>query len=315
MKISICVPVLNEELNLDLFYKEIDSITKKLPSHEFELVFSDNDSSDKSWDKLIQLSTHDPRIKAIRFSKNIGFDQSILFNYAVATGDAYIQIDCDLQDDPTILINFIKEWESGAKVVYGLRNDRNENFIVKKLRNLGYEIIKLFSESKITPRVGNFCLIDREVRDLLMLRKSQITYLRGAIFELNYESIKIPYTRRKRVAGVSKFNFFKILSLGLDAIINHSIKPLRFATISGLFFLFISFASIAYYIGLKVFDTNLPRGLASIHILILINISLNSVFLGIIGEYLLRLVQNSRPLKSPRIVQVINLDHAENGDS
>lgn len=314
MKISICIPVLNEELSLESFYKEIATVAKELPSYEFEFVFSDNNSNDKSWETLTELGRHDSRIKAIQFSRNIGFDQSILFNYSTATGDAFIQIDCDLQDDPAVIKNFVNEWELGAKVVYGLRNERNENFIVKILRNLGYEIIRILSESKITPRVGNFCLIDREVRDILMLRKSQISYLRGAIFELNFQSVKIPYTRRKRVSGESKFNFFKVVGLGIDAIINHSLKPLRLATIIGLFFLFLSFISIIYYIGLKFFDTDLPRGLASIHILILINIAFNSMFLGIIGEYLLRLVKNLRPLPSPRIVKVINLDYLKNGD-
>lgn len=314
MKISICIPVLNEELSLESFYGEIATLAKELPSYEFEFVFSDNNSNDKSWDKLTELSTHDSRIKAIQFSRNIGFDQSVLFNYAAATGDAFIQIDCDLQDDPAIIKNFVKEWELGAKVVYGLRNERDENFLVKKLRNLGYEIIRMLSSSKITPKIGNFCLIDREVRDILMHGKSQISYLRGAIFELNFRSVQIPYTRRKRVSGESKFNSFKVMGLGIDAIINHSLKPLRLATITGLFFLLISFLSIIYYIGLKFFDSDLPRGLASIHILILISIAFNSMFLGIIGEYLLRLVKYLRPLSTPRIVKVINLDYLKDGE-
>lgn len=297
--ISITVPVLNESGNMDALYKRLHALGEKMRDRcDLEFVFSDNHSDDDTWSLLTELAARDPRVKAIRFSKNVGFQRSILANYLHTRGDAVMQIDADLQDPPELLEAFFDKWQQGYQVVYGIRRKRPESWLLKTFRRLGYWAIDKVSEHPIPRDVGDFRLIDRKVIDAVAKVRTSNPYLRGIIAGLGFDQTGIVYDRDARTAGESKFNVSRLVQLGLTAVFNHSVVPLRAASFLGLIILGISFVGAIYYFVLRMFHPELPRGLASIHVLVLFGIGLNSFFLGIIGEYLLRiyLVVRSDPV-------------------
>jgi glycosyltransferase involved in cell wall biosynthesis len=300
--ISISIPVYNEEENLLPLYERLLSVTENLKGrYDFEFFFTDNNSEDSSWQIIKELSDKDKQVRGLKFSKNIGFQKSIMVNYLNTTGDAAMQLDADLQDPPELLGEFLKLWEEGYKVVYGIRTKRKEHFVINAFRKFGYYVVDALSENSIPPDAGDFRLVDRRIINELARVHDQFPYIRGSIPGLGFKQIGIPYERSSRKKGKSKFKFRDLLSLGFDGIFNHSTIPLRMATFLGAIVLGLSILGSIYYLFLKAFNPGLSQGLASSHILILFSIGLNSLFLGIIGEYIRRIYIN---VKSPPIAIV-----------
>ena len=288
--ISISIPVLNEAGNIAALYARLEALGHTMGAQcDLEFVFSDNHSDDATWAMLTDLAARDPRVRAIRFSKNVGFQRSILANYLHTRGDAVMQIDADLQDPPEMLDAFFALWQQGYHVIYGIRKKRPESWLLRNFRRLGYWVIDKLSEHPIPRDVGDFRLIDRKVIDAVAKMRTSNPYLRGMIAGLGFNQTGVAYDRDSRIAGESKFNVTRLIQLGLTAVLNHSVVPLRAASFLGLAILAVSVIGAIYYTVLRLLHPELPRGLASIHILVLFGIGLNSFFLGIIGEYLLRI--------------------------
>lgn len=310
--VSISIPVLNEADNLDALYARLHALGETMAGQcELEFVFTDNHSDDETWTKLSMLAARDPRVRAIRFSKNVGFQRSILANYMHTRGDAVMQIDADLQDPPELLKEFFRLWQNGYRVVYGVRRGRQEGRFINQFRRFGYWFIDAISEHPIPRDVGDFRLMDRAVVAALMKFKSPSPYLRGIIAGLGFDQIGVVYDRDARVAGVSKFGLSRLIRLGLTAIFNHSAVPLRIASMVGAAMLVMSAIGAVYFVLLKLIDPDLPQGLASIHVLVLFGIGLQSFLLGIIGEYLLRmyLIMRSEPVAI--VEEAINFAESE----
>ena len=287
--ISISVPVKNEVDNLPRLYERLLRLTLSLRDYDFEFVFSDNASTDGTWEKIEILANSDSRIKALRFSKDIGFQKSILANYSATKGDLVMQLDADLQDPPEMLHEFLKKWHEGYKVVYGIRKERPENYILRKFRKLGYIVIDWLSETRIPQNAGDFRLLDRSVVNLLSLHRSGEPYIRGMIANMGFKQVGIEYTREKREAGESKFNLRKLIKLGIVAVFNHSAIPLRLATYLGVSILFLSMMYGLFIIYSWTQDINLPPGYTSMTLILLFGVGLISFLLGIIGEYIHRI--------------------------
>ncbi len=310
--VSISIPVLNESGNLANLYQRLVALGAKMESRcDLEFVFSDNHSDDTTWDMLTELAARDPRVRAIRFSKNYGFQRSILANYMHTRGDAVMQIDADLQDPPELLEAFFERWQEGFDVVYGVRRKRPESWLLNNFRRVGYWAIDKVSEHPIPRDVGDFRLIDRKVVDVLLKTKTANPYLRGMIAGIGFNQTGIAYDRDARVAGESKFNVNRLVRLGLTAVFNHSTVPLRAASFVGSLILAASLIGALYYVVLRVFHPELPPGLASIHILVLFGIGLNSFLLGIIGEYILRIYLVLRADPVAVIQQSLNFDPSD----
>lgn len=310
--VSISIPVLNESGNLANLYQRLVALGAKMESRcDLEFVFSDNHSDDTTWDMLTELAARDPRVRAIRFSKNYGFQRSILANYMHTRGDAVMQIDADLQDPPELLEAFFERWQEGFEVVYGVRRKRPESWLLNNFRRVGYWAIDKVSEHPIPRDVGDFRLIDRKVVDVLLKTKTANPYLRGMIAGIGFNQTGIAYDRDARVAGESKFNVNRLVRLGLTAVFNHSTVPLRAASFVGSLILAASLIGALYYVVLRVFHPELPPGLASIHILVLFGIGLNSFLLGIIGEYILRIYLVLRADPVAVIQQSLNFDPSD----
>lgn len=288
--VSISIPVLNEADNIDRLYDRLTALADRIQGQcDLEFVFSDNHSSDETWKKLTTLADRDTRVRAVRFARNVGFQRSILANFMHTRGDAVVQIDADLQDPPELLEEFFRLWRAGYHVVYGVRRKRKEGRLINAFRKAGYWLIDKVSEYPIPRDVGDFRLVDRRVINALCAMRSSHPYLRGMIAGLGFNQTGVEYDRDARIAGESKFGVWRLISLGLTAVFNHSVVPLRLATFVGVATLTLSALGTLYYLILRLAFPSLPVGLASIHILVLFGIGLNSLLLGIIGEYILRI--------------------------
>lgn len=307
--VSICVPVLNEFENLDSLYSRLVDLANVLsPNYDFEFVFTDNASNDGTWQKVQALAASDSRVRGARFSRNFGFQNSILAAFRIARGDAVVQLDADLQDPPELIVTFLEKWAQGAKVVYGIRSARKENLFIAKLRSLGYGMISSLSEYPIPQNAGDFRLVDRAVVQLLIETKVADPYIRGLIPSYGFPQVGVPYGRDSRKAGRSKFSLGKLLSFGTNAVLNHSVLPLRAASMLGLVVLLASAVATVVVIVSRLSEPNTPQGFASIASLLLFGIGINSLFLGVIGEYLLKVLKTVNSEPKAIALEYVNLD-------
>tara|TARA_A100000164_G_C21937405_1_gene788761 strand:- start:1396 stop:2331 length:936 start_codon:yes stop_codon:yes gene_type:complete len=286
--ISICIPILNEEDNIDLIYAKIKSIFKKYNQiYQYEIIFTDNNSTDKSFEIIKNINLTDKNVKCYSFSNNIGKERSLINAYKLAKGSAAIQLDCDLQDPPELIDKFIKKWEEGYDYVYGIRKNRKENFLMKNLRKVFYRLINFLSHSELKNDVGDFSLIDEKIITILKSIDERDTYLRGFIYSLGFKSFGIEHVQEKRTAGKTKFNFFKYILESFKNITNHTIAPLRIATLFGITVGLISIFGLIYYFIKKLIDPmGSPQGFTSQMFIMLILLASTSIFLGILGEYI-----------------------------
>ena len=290
-KISIVVPVYNEDGNIQFLYDRVSKVMKKLSGkYNYELIFTDNHSDDKSPIILNNLAERDKKVRVIRFSRNFGYQNSILAGHLFSTGDAVVQLDCDLQDPPEIIPRFIEKWEQGFQVVYGIRKNRKESWFVNILRKFFYRLIDLLSEDKLPHDAGDFGLVDRRIVDELRKIYDASPYLRGLITNLGFRQTGIPYSREERKRGKTKFNIRKMIELAMDGIVSHSVVPLKIATYMGFLVMIITVLLSIHFAYQRYFGTHIwPEGFAQTTILILLGIGLNAIFLGAIGEYIARI--------------------------
>ncbi|MEO6147403.1 MAG: glycosyltransferase family 2 protein [Sulfuriferula sp.] len=310
--ISLVIPVFNEEENIFQLYDAVTPIINECADrYDFELVFTDNHSADSTFEKLSQLRERDKRVRVFRFSRNFGYQKSILTGYLKARGDALIQLDCDLQDPPNMIPEFIKYWEDGYAVVYGVRRSRQESAVLHNVRKIFYRVANYLSEDNLPVDVGDFRLIDRKVVDVLRQVDDAQPYLRGMIASMGFRQHGIEYDRGGRERGKSNFTLKDLIGLALDGILNHSTAPLRLATFLGATISAITvFAIFSYAIGKFIFGYNWPAGFTTLAMLTLAGIGLNALFLGIIGEYLGRIYQQVK--KRPLVIIETQLEDNKN---
>ena len=289
--ISIIVPVFNEELNIKYFYQEITKFMNLASkNYNFEVIFTDNHSTDSTSGLLQVICKQDERFKYVRFSKNFGYQKSILYGITRSSGEAVVQLDVDLEDPPDIILEFLKYWELDYQIVYGIRKRRGDSFILFYLRKIFYRFINFLSEDNIPLDAGDFRLIDKKIVGLLREMNDTQPYLRGAITSFGFKQVGVEYDRVDRKFGETKFSYIDLFKLAFDGIFNHSLVPLRLASYFAFFMSFIIIILILSYSAGKIFlNYDWPAGFTTLAILTLTGILLNAIFLGIIGEYLGRI--------------------------
>ncbi len=289
--ISLVVPVYNEEDNIELLYQAVIAVIDPLAeAFRFEFVFTDNHSSDRTPELLRALAQRDPRVRAYRFSRNFGYQRSILTAYLLSDGAAAIQLDCDLQDPPAMIPVFLAKWQEGSDVVYGVRKSRLESARWTIARKIFYWLVDFLSEDPIPRDAGDFRLISRRVMEELRRIGDPKPYLRGTIATLGFKQTGIDYERRAREVGVSKFSFYDNIMLALDGIINQSVVPLRMAIYIGMGVAVLTvLASVGYILAYFTVGFRAPAGFTTTTVLILASLGINALLLGVIGEYLGRM--------------------------
>jgi polyisoprenyl-phosphate glycosyltransferase len=289
--ISIITPVLNEEEVLPRYFDRIQSVLVDLEDeYNFEIIFTDNRSTDKTFELLRQYSEVDHQIFAVRFSKNFGYQRSIWTGYSLSRGDAVFVLDADLQDPPELLAIFLKSWKQGSQVVYGVRRRPEDSVTITMMRRIFYRFLRRISTDNLPTDAGDFMLVDRTVVDHVKAVYDPNIYVRGVVFSVGFTTTAVKYDRARRTLGETKFPLRKMVSLAVDGIVRHSDFPLRVSLFFGLSFSLIATIGILSYLFGKIYlFHDWPPGFTTLIIVQLFTVGFLSVFLSIIGEYLLRI--------------------------
>ena len=301
--ISIVTPCYNEQDNVELLYTQVKEIFDGLENYEYEHIFIDNDSQDKTLSLLENMARKDLRVKIIVNARNFGFVRSLYHGLLQGTGDAVVLIFADLQDPPTLIIDFLQRWEQGYQVVKGIKISSQENTLVYSIRRFYYYLVSVLAEEvELTSNFTGFGLYDKQVIEALRLIDDPYPYLKGLISEVGFKSAKIEYHQKVRKRGKSSFNFYRMYDLAMLGITTYSNFPLRLATMIGFALSLVSFLVGLGTLILKLLFWNLfPIGIAAIIIGLFLFSSVQLFFIGILGEYIG--LMNRRSLKRPLVVE------------
>jgi polyisoprenyl-phosphate glycosyltransferase len=314
-RVSVLIPAYNEEANVERAYQAIVSVFRTLPGYEYEIIVTDNHSTDRTFAILQELAAKDPRLCVIRFARNYGYQRSLLIAYKAATGACSVQIDCDLQDPPELIPKMIELWRQGHHVVFGVRRSLADGWFVGWLRRSFYSVIRLIIEDDLPLNAGEFRLVDGRILAELRNIEDTSPYLRGLISSMGFTQVGFEYDRGARLAGESKFPLRAMLALAVDGVLNHSLVPLRFASLVSLAVGTITFITIfIYLLGKLFFGQDWPAGFATTTVLLLMAIMLNAMFLGIIGEYLGRIFMQSKRRPNPIVEVTLNAASRRNSE-
>lgn len=305
--VSILIPAFNEEDNVRTAYDRVLAVFDGLPDYEPEIIFTDNHSEDRTFEILSDIAKADTRVRVIRFSKNMGYQASVLTAYRSATGACAVQMDCDMQDPPELIPQMLDLWKQGHHVVYGIRRSLPDGPVVAAARRSFYALIDMISNDHLPRNAGEFRLTDRRILDELRRVDDRSPYVRGLISGMGFSQVGFEYDRMARTAGESKFPVRAMLSLAVDGLINHSLLPLRLASMISLTVgLSMFLLMVGYLIGKMFFGQDWPAGFATTTILLLLSMTLNAMFLGILGEYVGRIFLQSKDLNRPLIEHDLN---------
>ena len=308
--ISVVVPVYNEEDNIDIIYdrvfRAVDSIQSR---YNAKLLFIDNNSGDKTKDKIQAIAGKDKRVQAIFNAKNFGFVRSSFYGLIQATGDAVIMLYADLQAPPELIPELVRQWENGFKIVIGVKNKSKENPIMHCFRKMYYKLIKKISDVEQIEHYDGFGLYDRSFIEVLKQLDDPIPYLRGIVSELGYKRTEVFYEQKEREFGKSKWNFFQLYDFAFLGITSYSKVLLRLATFVGFFVAFCSIiVAIITFIQKIINWDDYPAGNTAIIVGIFFLGAVQLIFIGIMGEYIMNI--NTRILKRPLVIEEkrINMD-------
>ena len=302
-KISLVVPCYNEEANIEALYEAItEEFRTELPGYDYELIYIDNDSKDHSRDIIRLLAMKDPHVKGILNAKNFGQFNSPYYGLLQMTGDCVITLACDFQDPVDMIHKFVAGWEEGYKIVIGVKTKSKENPLIYGLRTLYYKTIKRFSNVEMIMHYTGFGLYDKDFIDVLRKLDDPTPFLRGIVAEIGYRHLEIPYTQPKRRAGKSSNNFYRLYDGAMLSFTSYTKIGLRLATFIGFFGAFASFVIAIVYLILKLTNWyGFEAGMAPLIILVAELGSLQLLFIGLIGEYILAI--NQRVMKRPLVVE------------
>jgi dolichol-phosphate mannosyltransferase len=230
-RVSIICPVLNEEAAVPIFYERLQKVLVGLRArYDFELIFTNNRSTDRTLDVIRELRGRDPEVQVLTFSRNFGYQASILAGLHYASGDAITIIDVDCEDPPEMLAVFLAEWENGYDIVYGLREKRNEPKWLSASRKLFYRVNRLVADSDVILDMAEFFLVTRAVRDAITANASTFPFLRTEVAFVGFEIKGIPYERQKRAAGRTHYSLVGLWLFAVAGIMASTTLPLRLAT-------------------------------------------------------------------------------------
>ena len=308
-RLSVVTPAYNEEENVEELYRQVKSALGSAGVTDYEHIFIDNASTDRTLEILKQMAAQDPNVKIIVNARNFGHIRSPFHVLLQATGDAVIMIVADLQDPPTLIPEFIKEWKNGTKVVMGVKSKSKESPLLFLIRRLYYRLVTKLSGTPLIPNFTGFGLYDREVIEELKKIEDPYPYFRGLIPELGFASTQIEFTQPVRKRGISKNNFYTLYDMAMLGITSHSKVPLRLATMVGFLFSCVGLlVALGYLIAKLLFWDVFSAGTAPILIGIFLFFSVQLFFIGILGEYIASI--HTQVLKRPRVIEKerINFD-------
>jgi dolichol-phosphate mannosyltransferase len=293
--LSVVVPAYNEQDNIRRVYERLRGVMEGLDL-EWELIFSVDPCTDRTEELVLELRGQDARVKMLRFSRRFGQPMATIAGLEVARGDAVVVIDCDLQDPPEMIAEMIARWGEGYDVVYAQRRTRAGETIPKRIvAALGYRVIKRIADVEIPPNTGDFRLMSRRVVDNVVALQESHGFLRGLVGLVGFSQTSVLYDRDSRAAGTSKYNrFWGSLVIGFNGIVGFSRYPLQLISIIGVALSGIAFLLAIVYLGLKLGGIGFPIGNPTIVIVMALFSGIQLLSLGVIGEYVGRIYDESR---------------------
>ena len=287
-KISVIVPVYNEQENIKPFLRKIIPIVNKF---DYEIIFVDDGSNDKTSTLINKIASTNKQIKLISFIRNFGHQMALSAGYQYAKGDCVVSIDVDLQDPPQLVKHMISYWQKGYDVVYARRQKRREGFFKKYSAGLFYQLINFLSDTPIPIDVGDFRLLDRKVVIVINNLPEKSRFLRGLVAWTGFKSTSIQFDRGSRRYGKTHYPLSKMMALALDGIISFSNRPLRLASFFGILTAFLGIVGIIYALIRRFL---LPQefwvtGWTAIFVSIMFFGGIQLITIGIIGEYIAKI--------------------------
>lgn len=298
-KISLLIPAYNEQEALRHLYERLNKLAGETTDYDFEFLFVNDGSRDKTLEIIKAYAEKDTRIAYVNLSRNFGKETAMIAGLDHVTGDATVIIDADLQDPPELIPQMIELWEQGYDDVYARRTSRKGETWLKKITSKTfYKVLQKSTRIPIQQDTGDFRLLDaRCVEALRQIRESQ-RYTKGMFSWIGYKKKEITYNRDPRVAGETKWNYFKLVDLAIEGIVSFTTSPLRFSTYTGLVVSFFAFAYMLYLVIRTLFFGTDLAGYPSMMAAILFLGGVQLLSLGVIGEYIGRIFNETknRPL-------------------
>lgn len=301
--ISIVVPIYNEESNIEeVYYKLNQLFMTSLKKYEMQILFIDNASTDCSREIIKRLCAQDKKVQAIFNTTNFGFSRSSFYGLSQAEGDCAILMYADMQDPPEIIPEFIQKWETGYKIVTGIKSKSKENRIMYFIRKMYYKILAKISETEHIEQFDGFGLYDKDFVLQLRNLRDPLPYLRGLVAEIGYERAEVEYTQERRKNGKTSFNFLKYYDVAMLGVTSSSKAVLRMATFIGIGLACLCIAIAFITLILKILYWNYyDIGTAAIIIGIFFVGGIQTFFLGFLGEYIANI--NIRTMQHPIVVE------------
>ncbi|MCI8470821.1 MAG: glycosyltransferase family 2 protein [Clostridia bacterium] len=298
-KITIIIPAYNEEESLPILYERIKKLMDDMKNYEFEILFVNDGSKDKTIEIIKQLRQEDKRICYVDFSRNFGKEIAMIAGLDYATGDCVIFMDADLQDPPEVVPELVKYWEEGYDDVYAKRKSRKgETWLKKFTSKMYYKVLQHLTRVEIQRDTGDFRLLDRRcVNALKKLRESQRN-TKSMFSWIGYKKKEVLYDRDPRVAGATKWNYMKLVDLAIDGITSFTTSPLRLSTFIAIPTFMVLFVYFVYVIAKSLIIQEVIQAYQAIILLILFFSGIQILLFGIVGEYLGRIFNETknRPL-------------------
>ena len=297
--ITILVPCYNEEAVLPNFYERFLATVDKIPDYAFSLLLVNDGSRDGTLNIMRELRRKDGRVNYLDLSRNFGKELAMIAGIDYFDGDALIIMDADLQDPPELIPEMIKYWEEGYDDISAKRKSRDgETFFKKWSSHTYYKILQKVSDIEVQRDVGDFRLLDRRCVDALKLMRESQRYTKGLFTWVGFRKKEILFDRDARAAGKTKWNYWKLVNLAIEGITSFTIMPLRLASFAGCIMAFWAIVYMLYIIAKTLIYGETVAGYPSLICVILFIGGVQMLFLGIIGEYLGRIFNESkhRPL-------------------
>lgn len=298
-KISIIIPAYNEEEALPILYERLSKLMEDMNSYEFEILFINDGSKDKTIEIIKSMREKDNRICYVDFARNFGKEIAMIAGLDYATGDCVVFMDADLQDPPELIPELVKYWEEGYDDVYAKRRSRKgETWLKKFTSKMYYRVLQHVTKVEIQEDTGDFRLLDRRcVNALKKLRESQRN-TKSMFSWIGYKKKEVLYDRDPRIAGSTKWNYAKLMDLAIDGITSLTTSPLRISTFIAIPTFMVLFVYFIYVIAKSIIIHEAIQAFQAIILLILFFSGIQILLFGIIGEYLGRIFNETknRPL-------------------
>ncbi|MDA1646602.1 MULTISPECIES: glycosyltransferase family 2 protein [unclassified Bacillus cereus group] len=309
--ISVVVPMYFEEEVAQECYNRLKSVMLQ-NNINYEFVFVNDGSTDGTMEILSEIAANDYRTKIVNFARNFGHQVAVTAGIAAAKGDAIVIIDADLQDPPEVIPELIAKWEEGYEVVYAKRKQRKGETWFKLLTaKYFYKFLNYMSDIDIPKDTGDFRIIDRKIADVFNQMTERNRFIRGMMSWVGFRQTYVEYERDERFAGETKYPLKKMIKFASDGIIAFSTKPLRIVMSLGLLSVLISIIVLLYTITVKVFGHGTQTGWASIMVAITFFSGIQLLGLGIVGQYIARIYDESKNRPIYIVKETINIDEEE----